>query len=171
MNSVRFVDILTADETLKEKVRQWRNREDIRRFMLTQHIINKNEHSDWLKALKDRSDMKFWVVYDKDTPIGSAYLQNIKHERLSSEWGFYIGDAAYRGKGIGKEVLFKLLEIFFEEMKFNVLFTKVLSGNSAALRLYNKFGFREIDKSSFKPGEEIILLKFSKEDWDEYNKR
>ncbi|MFC1624233.1 UDP-4-amino-4,6-dideoxy-N-acetyl-beta-L-altrosamine N-acetyltransferase [Candidatus Omnitrophota bacterium] len=171
MADIKFVNIIEAREELKEKVREWRNKDEVRRFMLTQHIISKEEHSGWLEGLRLRDDWKFWVVFLKDIPIGSMYLRNMNHEDLTSEWGFYIGEDAYKGRGLGKVMFLKLLEMFFDEMRFNVLFTRILSDNIIALDLYRKFKFREIKRSSFEDKREIVLLRFSKEDWVKYRRR
>jgi len=165
MNEIEFVNILEVDDKLKEKVRQWRNKEGIRKFMLNQHTITKKEHFKWIESLKNRNDWKFWIVFVNCIPIGSVYLENIDYEKLTSEWGFYIGEDAYRGKGLSKCILFKLLGMFFEEMKFEVLFTKILSKNIIALNLYKKFKFKEIDRLLSENVEKIIILKFSNKDW------
>lgn len=167
-NEIEFIDILQVDDELKEKVRQWRNKEEIRKCMLNQDIISREEHFKWLEGLKRREDWKFWVIFVNKIPIGSIYLQNINYRELTSEWGFYIGEESYRGKGLSKCILFNLLKIFFDKMKFKTLFTKILPNNTVALNLYKKFKFKEIDKLPFKNKKEVILLKFSREDWEQF---
>ena len=165
MNDIRFVNILEVDDILKERVRCWRNKEEVRKGMFTQHIISREEHANWLEDLKNRNDRKFWIVFFENVPIGSVNLQNIHDAKLTSEWGFYIGEDEYRGKGLGKCILFKLLEMFFEEMKFKMLITKTLFNNNVALELYKKFRFKETGKIPFKPEVPIVVLEFSNEDW------
>jgi len=165
MTKIAFIDILETDRAVIEKVRQWRNRDDIRKMMVTQHLISEDEHAGWLAALKNRNDCKFWVIFVDGAPVGAAYLHNIDYQRSRSEWGFYIGETSHRGKGIGKRALFKLLEIFFCEMKFKELITKVLSGNAVALGMYKKLDFKEIGRSNFKDGEEIIILQLDRDRW------
>ncbi len=165
MSEIKFVNILEADDLLKEQVRKWRNKEDVKRFMLTQHDISKEEHSRWLGRLRDENDYKFWVAFSGDVPIGAAYLHDIDYEASDSEWGFYIAEDGYRGKGLSRDILIKLLDEAFGRMNLKTLVTKVISGNERALGIYRKFGFREIGRMPFKDGNEIILLGFTKEDW------
>ena len=167
MKKIKFENILKVNDEIKEKVRQWRNKEVIRKHMLNQHIITKEEHLNWIESLKNRNDWKFWVVFIDEIPIGSVYLQNIDFKNLTSEWGFYIGEDDFKGKGLGKYILFKLLEFYFEEMKFEVLFTKVLSGNIAALNIYRKFKFKIISDFLDKQ-RKVVLLKFTKKDWSKW---
>lgn len=170
MEGIKFVNILKVNDEIQEKVRQWRNKEEIRKYMLSQHIITKKEHLNWIESLKNRNDWEFWVVFVDEIPIGSVYLQNIDFKNLTSEWGFYIGEDNYRGKGISKYILFKLLEFYFEEMKFEILFTNVLSDNIAALNIYRKFNFKIIN-NFLNSQREVILLKFTKKDWSKQKER
>lgn len=164
MREIKFENILKVNDEIKEKVRRWRNKEEIRKYMINQHIINKEEHSIWLESLKHKNDWKFWIVFVDNIPVGSVYLQNIDYKKLTSEWGFYIGEDAYKGKGLGKCILFEFLKRFFEEMNFNILFTKVIYNNIAALNIYRKFRFKIIN-DYFDKQRKVMLLKFTKKDW------
>jgi len=167
MKEIKFVNILKVNDKIKEKVKQWRNKEEIRKHMLSQHIITKEEHLNWIGDLKNRNDWKFWVVFVDNIAVGSVYLQEINYKKLTSEWGFYIGEDDFKGKGLGKYILFKLLEFYFEEMKFEVLFTKVISNNIAALNIYRKFKFKMIN-DFLDNQRKVALLKFTKKDWSKW---
>ncbi len=65
INEIRFVNILDTDKIIKEKVRQWRNKKEIRKWMFSQDIISNGEHQKWLEGLSKRSEDRFWVVYFK----------------------------------------------------------------------------------------------------------
>ena len=117
----------------------------------------------------------------------SNYINNYKNDQTAvidvtkgeiqvyksriSEWGFYIGEEEYRGKGLSKAILFRLLEVFFDEMKFEVLFTKILSDNTVALNIYKKFKFKEIKREFLENKREFIELKFTKDDWSEHRRQ
>ncbi|MDD5680706.1 MAG: UDP-4-amino-4,6-dideoxy-N-acetyl-beta-L-altrosamine N-acetyltransferase [Candidatus Omnitrophica bacterium] len=165
MTDIRFTNILQLDDAIKEKVREWRNSGRVRHFMLTQHVISAHEHTKWVDGLKRGDNALFWVVFAGDDPIGAAYLHNINKEKKTSEWGFYIGNDAYTGKGLGKNILFKLLETSFDEMGFEVLLTKAFSDNIAALSLYRKFDFAEKGREALDGKRDVILLEFTKDDW------
>ncbi len=167
MKEIKFGNILKVNDEIKERVRQWRNKGEIRKYMLSQHIITKEEHLNWIESLKNINDWKFWVVFVDEIPIGSVYLQNIDFKNLTSEWGFYIGEDDYLGKGLGKYILFKFLKMFFEEMNFKILFTKVISSNIAAINIYRKFRFKMIN-DFFDNQRKVMLLKFTKKDWSKW---
>lgn len=167
MKSIRFTNILDVDKQLKEKVRQWRNKEEIRKFMLTQHIISREEHLKWLENLSKNEGQKFWIIFVDDVPIGSVYLQNINYKALNSEWGFYIGEDTYLGKGLAGLIIYKMLTIFFEEMKFDTLLTRALSNNTRALNLYRKFRFVDITHSVGNDSNKIVTMRFTRNEWIE----
>ncbi len=169
MSHIEFRNILDVDNKLQEKVRNWRNSSEVRNYMINQEIISKEHHFRWIENLKKNKHIKFWLIFFDNKPIGAVYLTDIDYDKLSSYWGFYIGDIEYRGKGFGKKVLFKLLSMFFDEMKYQTLFTEVLSNNKAALNIYEKFMFKEIQDEASCYHSEIITLNFLKEDWDKNN--
>jgi UDP-4-amino-4,6-dideoxy-N-acetyl-beta-L-altrosamine N-acetyltransferase len=165
VKNIEFNNILEVDEDLKEKVRCWRNKDDIRKAMLSQHIITKKEHARWLKHLKEEDDYKCWIIFFRGKPIGTIYLHEINYQNLSSKWGWYIAEDIYRGKGLSRPIFLKLMGLFFNKMKFANLITDVISNNEKALGIYKKFKFREIARSPFKDKYEVITFGFSKDDW------
>lgn len=51
--SINFVNILDADIEQQMNIRNWRNNENIRKYMLNDHIISEEKHLDWLESLKN----------------------------------------------------------------------------------------------------------------------
>lgn len=165
MNKIRFLNIVELEDGVKEKIRNWRNSERVRSAMVSQHIISKQEHLKWLKSLESNRHKKGWMIFVDNIPIGSIYLENIDEQNLASEWGFYIGEKEYTGKGLAKMILFEFLTMFFDQMEFKTLFTRVLPSNDIALNLYRKFRFREMEKPHIDKDKSFIFFKFTREDW------
>jgi len=165
MERLKLVNILNVNDELKEKLRQWRNKEEIRKFMTNQDIISKEEHLNWLKSLTSRTDYKAWVVFYKGAPIGLVNLSKIDDHKQSAFTGIYIGENRYKGKGLGKCMRFQQMKIFFEEMKFKILYVTVLSCNFVNLSFMKKFKFREIKKVPFKNNIENVIFQFTLNDW------
>ena len=68
------------------------------------------------------------------------------------------------GKGFGKVVLYRFLDFAFNEMALDYLTTLVLPSNETALKLYNKFGFKE-KKLSIMSEDDISVMEMSKKNW------
>jgi len=165
MERLKLVNILNVNDELKEKVRQWRNKEEIRKFMTNQGIISKEEHLNWLKSLTSRTDYKAWVVFYEKKPIGLVNLSKIDDHKQSAFSGVYIGENEYKGKGLGKCMRFQLMKVFFEEMRFKILYATVLSYNFVNLNFIKKFKFRELNRISFKNNIKNVIFQFTLNDW------
>ena len=157
---MEFVDILSVDDELKDKVRRWRNKKEVNRFMVTQHHITRDEHFKWIKSLGERDDQKSWLVFVEDIPIGSISLRDMNYEHQSCELGIYIGEDAYRGHGFGKQIVYKTLKYVFGVLDFNVLIAKVFADNMVALNFYRKLGFKESGEPVVNNGRELITMRF-----------
>lgn len=172
MKKLSFVNILKLNADIQEKVRLWRNKEDIKKYMINQHIITKEEHFKWLENLKSKNDCKFWVVFIDEIPIGSISLQNIDYKKLTLEWGSYIGEDDYRGYGIGAIIAYIILEYSFNILKFRTLKGITLEKNTPVIRMHKKFGFKiKKGKSTFKKSKyKEILLMIKKTEWNALRK-
>lgn len=67
----------------------------------------------------------------------------------------------YRGQGLGNEIVCGLLDLAKEE-NLQTLFLEVRVSNVVAIKLYEKFGFKQIDtrKKYYKDGEDALIYAF-----------
>ena len=168
--NIEFHDILNVNHDLVEKVREWRNSKEIKSYMINDHYISKNEHQEWILKLKKSKESKAWVIDYMDKPIGLVYLINIDYKNKKTDWGFYIADQIYRGKGIGSVILYKLMSHVFDYMNFNEMHTKVLENNITAIELYKKFGFKKedvLDEKIIRNRKkiEIFIMRITYKEW------
>lgn len=141
--NLNYKNINDIDEKTIEKIREWRNLPEIRENMYNNHLINKKEHLEWVKNLKNSKDAFFWVVHDSNTPIGIINLKNVDYKKKTTDWGIYIGEKNYWEKGLSKNILYNLMSHVFDEMNLSKMYTSVLENNSVALNLYKKMGFQK----------------------------
>jgi UDP-4-amino-4,6-dideoxy-N-acetyl-beta-L-altrosamine N-acetyltransferase len=141
--TVDFVNILDVSDDLIERVRNWRNEKSISQYMYTNHYITKEEHRQWIEKLKTTTTMKAWIIRIDENPVGVVSLTHMDFKNKTTEWGFYIADESFRGKGIGSITLYKLMEYVFETLRFQKMTTMVLENNTIAKRMYEKFGFKK----------------------------
>lgn len=140
--TLHYCNILEVGEEVQERVRVWRNSPRIRQFMLSQNEISVEEHRAWLSRLskKDRSQI-VRVAFCDGVPIGIITLKDIDRTSERSDWGIYIGEAGYEGRGFGGEMLDDLLSWGFEEEGLCRLFTSVTADNMPAIGMYLRAGF------------------------------
>jgi len=168
--NIEFEDILDVNDGLIEKIRQWRNSRNVSQYMLQDHHISKEEHNNWIENLKTKKTAKAWVVKHENKAIGLASLSDIDFENKTTDWGFYIADKKLRGKGLGTATLNKLMKIAFDDMKLEVMKTKVLNNNQVAIDLYKKMGFKKVGKTDEKlirddETIDVIIMSINSKDW------
>jgi D-alanine-D-alanine ligase len=89
-----------------------------------------------------RDDLDF-VACDKATgaPVGYCGLYDIDHGRAKIT--FLVGDAAQRGRGVGREMGELLLAVAFDRLGLHALDASVVVENAASVRLCRALGFHE----------------------------
>ena len=123
------------------RVLAWRNSPEVAAYMYSDHAIGEAEHALWLEAALSRPDRRFWIVELDGAPVGLANLARIDPDASRSDWAFYLADPAVRGRGVGAAVEYLVLGHVFEELRLNKLWCEVLAGNTAVVRLHERFGF------------------------------
>jgi RimJ/RimL family protein N-acetyltransferase len=69
----------------------WRNHEDVKRFMYTQHEISKDEHSRWFARASVDPKRHLLIYQVADSPQGFVNLNESAPGGIA-EWGFYVLD-------------------------------------------------------------------------------
>lgn len=167
---LEFKNILECDDKIRQDVRDWRNGDDVRKYMYTDRVIQKDEHQKWLDGLNGSEKNEFYVVYFDASPIGAVSLNNINKEFKSAEWAFYIFDEGAKKKGLGSAIEMFLLDYVFIEKEFEKLNCEVIAFNEAVVKMHQKFGF-EIEgvrrKNIIKNGErmDVVLLGILRDEW------
>jgi hypothetical protein len=74
--------------------------------------------------------------------VGNLGFKNIDRRHGRAEFWIYVGESAAAGRGIGTEAVKTALEIGFEQLALSKIYLHVDPANTAALRIYEKNGFR-----------------------------
>ena len=135
--SVRLRRLARSDG---ERVLAWRNSPQVAAYMYGDHLIGEVEHARWLEAALTRSDRLYWIVELDGAPVGLANLVRIDAAAGRCDWAFYLADPAARGRGAGAAVEYLVLGHVFETLALNKLWCEVLAGNTAVIRLHERFG-------------------------------
>ncbi|SFK37192.1 Protein N-acetyltransferase, RimJ/RimL family [Halobacillus dabanensis] len=87
---------------------------------------------------------RVFMVYTVSTgvPIGKCHYGSLNPVVRSAEVGISIGEREYWGQGYGHDILNTLLKHLFYTLNLERVQLDTWSGNSQALRLYEKVGFR-----------------------------
>ena len=110
------------------------------------------EERDWIDGFLAEPSNRLWLMYrtDEARPIGLAALTEVGIPEGSAEFRTLIGDARDRGRGFGRESSELVLRFGFEELGLREIRLNVYGYNAAGLRLYERLGFREVERHPMK---------------------
>jgi UDP-4-amino-4,6-dideoxy-N-acetyl-beta-L-altrosamine N-acetyltransferase len=130
---------LSADHL--ETVRRWRSSDDVSRYMFTDPVLTPESQRAWFSecVLGDTSS-RWWILTADAVPIGLANITAIDPVHRRCEWGYYVGEAARRGQGVGTRLARTIHDYVFDVLGMHRLVTEVLADNEAGLRLPEKMG-------------------------------
>jgi len=129
-----------------EKFTEWLNdMELLVNLQLYNGIISlENERAFLTELSKDHN----YSIIDLETDelIGNCGFLEIDYVNQTADTGIFIGNKNYRNKGYGTEALSLLLDYGFKALNFHNVMLKVYEYNVAAIRCYEKVGFKCIGK-------------------------
>lgn len=101
------------------------------------------EEADYICQLENSCDDIMLIAKDVDKIIGTAGLNRLPR-RMQHRGDFSVTVLkAYWNKGIGSQLMKEILK-FAKENNFEVIDLQVRSDNTAAIHLYEKFGFLKL---------------------------
>ncbi len=120
----------------KQEVLQWRNNENIRRYMYDKNPISLENHLNFINTLDQNR------IYLKIEEYG---VINFKIKYNYAEIGLHKNPAKHNVGDILMEVL---IDYGYNVLKINRFILYVFNENIKAINLYKKFGFVEINKKN-----------------------
>lgn len=136
-----YLRLMTKDDT--DLIVSWRNCDSVRRNFIYQELFTRESHENWIRTKVETGQVVQMIICDMatDMPLGSVYIRDIDRQHSKAEYGIFIGEEAARGRGVGTAAAGLMLRYCFEEEKLHRIYLRVLSGNEAAKRSYEKAGF------------------------------
>jgi UDP-4-amino-4,6-dideoxy-N-acetyl-beta-L-altrosamine N-acetyltransferase len=125
-----------------EMVRNWRNLEEVNKYMYTTVQVTEEGQKKWFEKIKNDPSSRYWIIEYDSKPLGLASITNIDKLFDSCTWAFYLGDSSVRGAGIGSKVEYNIIQYVFETLKLNKLNCTVFTFNESVIKMHEGFGFR-----------------------------
>ncbi|NGP45748.1 GNAT family N-acetyltransferase [Bacillaceae bacterium SIJ1] len=131
---------------------KWRNDEEVavmsagEDFFRYSHVSEEQLEDAFEKVIKmlDRRESCQFSIYTKDEPalhIGSIGYRDLNPVSRCCTLGISIGERAYWSKGYGSDAVNSLLRYLFQSMNIERVQLDTWSGNTRAIRSYEKCGF------------------------------
>ena len=118
-----------------------------------------------------RSNDFLFIIYElPNNKIGMAGLSNIDNRNRNAEFGRFVLDERFRGKGYGKEALMLVLDYAFKHLNLHSVYLDTLKNNVKSIDFYEKAGFKQEGikrQHIYKNGKynDLVCMRILKEDY------
>ncbi|HFU76356.1 MAG TPA: UDP-2,4-diacetamido-2,4,6-trideoxy-beta-L-altropyranose hydrolase, partial [Arcobacter sp.] len=147
-----LINFIHLSEYEKEMILNWRNDNTVSKWMLTQDKISLDEHLAYIDSLSSREDRLYFLVKKQDEAIGIIDFTDIDFTNSKVECGLY---AKPNLKGVGGVLMSRIIDYAFNVLNMKTLIAEVFDNNKAAIKLYQKYRFREMRKDTL--GTRVIM--------------
>ena len=124
----------------------WMSDPGVRATLAQRYPMSLAREADWVERAtrgQDPSEMNFAIcILEDDRHIGNCGLVAIDRDNRTATLGILIGEADFRGRGLGRDAVRTLCRFAFDEMDLHKIRLDVYASNSAAIRTYEAVGFR-----------------------------
>jgi UDP-4-amino-4,6-dideoxy-N-acetyl-beta-L-altrosamine N-acetyltransferase len=125
-----------------ELVVAWRSRPDVHDQLFAVRPPTLESHRAWFESYARGSDRRELIILVDGRPAGTVALAQIDLTHRRAEYGILIGEPWARGTGAAEAASRLLLAMAFGELDLERVFLLAFEDNQAALRLYERLGFR-----------------------------
>ena len=163
INGAVIINFLNLSSEEREMVLNWRNHDNVRKWMYSDNIISLNEHINFIDQLAEDTSNYYWVVKNKDEIyFGIIYLNKIDFKNIHAYIGIYSNPYA-EIKNKGHLLIQCIKKLAFEVVELHTLKLEVIDNNQKAIYFYKKSGFNEegrLKEFVFKDGQwhDVIIM-------------
>lgn len=150
----------------KRLVFNWRNHEEIRKWMFNQKLICWNEHNSFIKSFKKREDKANWLIRYNKKYVGIISFSELSSTTEYLNPGYYVKPELI-GSGFGNLLEYFIIFLGFNIFKREYLLGEYLINNTVAERVMQFFGY-----SDFQENREtsVVQAKLYQKTWEEKKK-
>ncbi len=153
MNNISYQElpVITGDKVRlrpvgyddTELVVKWRNSPEVKCNFIFRDEMTTQMHLNWMKNKVEKGEVIQYIIenLEDNKPVGSVYFRDVDIKNESAEYGIFIGENQARGKGIGSETAKLFTEFGLNYIGLHRISLRVIAGNDAAYRSYEKAGF------------------------------
>ena len=134
---------ITLEDT--DRIIRWRNSDRVRKNFIDQRPFTRQGHLNWMETRVAAGEVVQFILSETgtDRPVGSVYIRDIDRKNEKGEYGIFIGEADAAGKGYGTLAAKGAIAFARDTLKLHKLSLRVFADNTAAVRSYEKAGFRQ----------------------------
>jgi UDP-4-amino-4,6-dideoxy-N-acetyl-beta-L-altrosamine N-acetyltransferase len=158
-------NIRVAQESDKWMVLDWRNHEEVRAVMLTDHVIGREEHSAWWDKTMQMAERQILIFERNEVPVGVVTIYAWDQEKATAWWGFYLDSANLDQSdktAVWLELEQKVIQYAGSTLKVYELYCESLRTNQLAWTLHQKCGFVEcqVPHDASATAKDVVYMKY-----------
>ena len=131
-----------------EYLRQWRNDPCTNKFLSKVSPITKEMQEQWYEDYIQNQDIFFVIDYKRMRSVGTIALYEFEEDNCCIG-KIVIGEKSLRGKSIGYFSCLMAMCIGIREFDLKKFKLSVHEQNNAALKLYDRLGFKKVGEHPF----------------------
>lgn len=165
-----MIDLRDLVEADADYLHRWRRDPEVNRWMCDSPPQTTEGWRAWTADFIADSDRRGWIVTRDSAPVGFLSLTGLTGDHRRAEWGWYIGDAEARGRGVGRAAQALGLDRAFDDPGLEKVWAEVLADNDAALKAQAAAGFQRegyLRHHALKDGgfRDVVLLAILADEW------
>lgn len=151
-----LINFINTNENEKKLILEWRNDENVRKWMVNKNIITMDEHLRYIDSLKHKDDKLCFIVKCKEGYLGIIEFDKIDLINKEAYFGLNMNPNCNL-LGIGTSLLDIISMISSANLHLRKLLLYVFEDNIKAINLYKKMNFHEL-KSNILNKEKILYM-------------
>lgn len=123
-----------------EKVMNWRMLPEVSKYMYSDPSLTLESQRRWYKSISADETCEYWIVSVDDIDVGVVCFTNINKIHSRCDWGYYIADNSFKGRGLGTILECNIYDHGFDDLELHKLCCEVFCENSRVIDIHKKFG-------------------------------
>ncbi|MCL2843972.1 MAG: UDP-4-amino-4,6-dideoxy-N-acetyl-beta-L-altrosamine N-acetyltransferase [Chitinivibrionia bacterium] len=136
-----MVSLRKITESDTPLILKWRNSDFVMNNFVIREQFTEQGHKYWLENVIAKGKAVQYIILCDNIPIGSVYIRDIDNTHKKGEFGIFIGEQDFVGKGLSYLATIEILRIAFEELNLHRIYLRVFPDNIPAIKTYEKAGF------------------------------
>ncbi len=137
------VKIRPITEADTDNIIKWRNNPAVSNNFIYRSTFTKESHLNWYNNKIKTGEVVQFIISYENADVGSVYIRDIDMNNKKGEFGIFLGEERFFGKGIGTSATKLILDYAFNELNLNKVYLRVFTKNLGAIKSYEKAGFKQ----------------------------
>ncbi|MFN3859150.1 MAG: GNAT family N-acetyltransferase [Caulobacter sp.] len=137
-----MIDLRDLEPGDEDQLYRWRQEPAVERWMSDAAVPDRQTHQRWFLELLAGEDARGWMITRDSQPAGLLTLAGLTSHHRRAAWNWFVGDAASRGRGVGRAAQVLGLDKAFCDLGLDKVWADVMADNDGGLKVMVAAGFR-----------------------------